>query len=47
MGEEPEMGGWEIFKVSLHNWQSGTNPLSYDETSILPTLPFFKFCPED
>ena len=22
-------------------------PLSYDETSILPTLPFFKFCPED
>ena len=21
------MGGWEIFKVSLHSWQRGANPL--------------------
>ena len=20
------MGGWEIFKVSLHSWQRGANP---------------------
>ena len=38
------MGGWGIFKVSLHSWQRGTNspilwrPLLY----CLPTLPSFQ-----
>ena len=38
------MEGWEIFKVSLHSWQRGTNPLFYEDPLLycLPTS-FFKF----
>ena len=29
------MEGWEIFKVSLHSWQRGTNPLFYEDPSYI------------
>ena len=36
------MGGWGLFKVSLHSWQRVTNPLFYEEKKlpILPTPTF-------
>ena len=39
------MQGWEIFKVSLHSWQRGAEPLFYEDPLILPIPTFFKFCP--
>ena len=31
------IGGWEIFRVSLHSWQRGANPQFYKDLPILPT----------
>ena len=39
------MGGWGLFKVSLHTWQRGANPPILWRPTLLPTPLFFKFCP--
>ena len=46
-GGEPGMGGWEIFKVSLHGWQKGVNPpISWrPQPPYIAYPPFSKFCP--
>ena len=38
------MGGWEIFEVSLHSWQKGSNPPNlWSPSPILPTPLFSNF----
>ena len=41
-----KIGGWEIFKVSLHSWQrSASPPILWRHLYIAYPSPFFKFCP--
>ena len=38
------MGEQEIFKVSLHSWQRGANPLFYEDNPYVAYPTFLKFC---
>ena len=38
------MGRWEIFKVSLHSWQRGANPLILWKLPYIAYTSFFKCC---
>ena len=34
-GDSFIMGGWKIFKVSLHSWQMGASPLFYEDSPYI------------
>ena len=38
------VGEREIFKVSLHSWQKGANPLFYEDNPYVAYPTFLKFC---
>ena len=44
-GEARNGGRWEIFKVSLHSWQRGANPLILWRPPYIAYPPFLKCCP--
>ena len=49
MGGKPGMGfiigKWETFKVSVHSWQRGANPLILWRPPYIAYPPIFKCCP--